>query len=160
LDRKVDLILQGHTHHYERSKQLALNPTTCVGIQQHEYNPQCVVDDGADAQYRRGNGSVLVIAGTGGRDIDPFNVSDPHSGYIAAWDAENLTGSGKGVVTFDVDADRISMQTHFDGAYGDAFTISGPPPFPLAQRVIEVLATSAGIMSTATVLMVRRQRRV
>src|SRR6266516_151762 len=38
VSKKVDLILQGHDHDYQRSKQLALNSTTCPAIQYDTYN--------------------------------------------------------------------------------------------------------------------------
>ncbi len=125
LDRKVDLILNAHTHNYERTKQLALNADTCAGMQLHVFNENCIADDGSDNLYKRGAGSVLVIAGTGGRDIASFNVDDPYAGYFAAWRGNETPGMGKGVVTFTVDTNRISMVTHFNGTYSDGFSISG-----------------------------------
>lgn len=125
LDRKVDLIINAHTHNYERSKQLALNGDTCTALALHIFNGNCIVDDGSDRLYKSGAGSVLVIAGTGGRDIDPFNVGDPYAGYFATWKGNETPGAGKGVVTFTVDANHISMVTHFNGTYSDGFSITG-----------------------------------
>src|SRR3989441_2461294 len=47
VSKKVDLILQAHDHNYQRSKQLALNGTTCTTIQAETYNSNCVVNDGS-----------------------------------------------------------------------------------------------------------------
>src|SRR2546421_4379886 len=47
VSKKVDLILQAHDHSYQRSKQLALNSTTCTAIQAEIYNSNCVVNDGS-----------------------------------------------------------------------------------------------------------------
>src|SRR3989344_748069 len=58
-EKKVDLVLAGHKHTYQRSKQL-----TCATIDR--YVPSCVVDDGTDNMYRKNQGTVLVVAGTGG----------------------------------------------------------------------------------------------
>ena len=71
--KKVDLVLQGHEHGYERSGQFALNPTTCPAIPispnntgTPSYNQGCVVDNGASGNYTKGAGPVLVIDGTAG----------------------------------------------------------------------------------------------
>ena len=158
LNRKVDLILQGHNHHYERSKQLALGPA-CDGIVLNVYNPGCVVNPGFDGQYTKGAGSVLVIAGTGGRELINFDVSNPFAPYIAAYaskvlgsgtgeegghanhtsvlgqsdaaaDASDVPVLGKGIVTFTVSRDQMTMQTHFNLTYQDHFTVTSAPPAP------------------------------
>ena len=49
-DLHIDLILNAHTHNYERSKQLALNPTTCLGIELHVFNENCIVDAGSNGR--------------------------------------------------------------------------------------------------------------
>ena len=122
LSEKVDLILNAHTHNYERSNQLA--PTeSCSGIQLHSYDPGCIVHNGADGKYQRGAGPVLVIQGTGGRELDAFNQDDPYSGYFAAHMAKDTPGNGLGVVTYNVYPDRIVERTNFNGTYSDTFTI-------------------------------------
>src|SRR2546427_3423 len=93
--KKVDLILNAHTHNYERSKQLALNADSCAAMQLHIFNGNCIVDDGASHVYKRGQGSVVVIAGTGGRDIDPFNLADPYAGS-GAHDLQGIADSNGG----------------------------------------------------------------
>ena len=54
--KEVDLVLQGHDHNYQRSKQL-----TCATPD--VYVAACVADDGADNAYGKGSGSVVEIAG-------------------------------------------------------------------------------------------------
>jgi hypothetical protein len=146
LDRKVDLILQAHTHHYARSKQLDLIPGRCTGIVLRTYLPGCVADDGFDGQYVQGNGPVLVIAGTGGRDIDPFDEGDPYAGYFAAWQGAQLRDVGKGVVSIDVAADSLTMRTHLQTNFTDTFTIvrTGNQPSPV-QDFLVILGTTAAI---------------
>ena len=129
LDKKVDLIVEGHTHHYSRSKQLALNPATCAELVEHSYQPGCVVNDGSDRQYQAGAGSVLVIAGTFGRAIDAFYPDSPYAPYFANWMDNSTTGEGKGFVSFDVDQGRIALRTTFVNAtqpFTDSFTIRRP----------------------------------
>jgi hypothetical protein len=175
LDRKVDLILQGHNHHYERSKQLALGPA-CDGIALNVYNAGCVVNPGSDGQYTKGAGSVLVIAGTGGRELINFDVTNPFAPYIAAY-ASQVLGSGtgeaapasnesvlgksdaaahasdvpvlgKGVVAFTVSRDRMTMQTHFNLTYQDQFTVTAPPGAP---SFFESLPRNVPLVSPAAV---------
>src|SRR5207244_10490758 len=64
ISKKVDLILQAHDHNYQRSKQLALNSTTCTAIQAETYNSNCVVNDGSTGSYTQGLGPVIFIIGT------------------------------------------------------------------------------------------------
>jgi hypothetical protein len=137
LDRKVDLILQAHTHHYERSKQLRVSEA-CSGIVVRKFNPGCVVDDGADGQYDPGVGTALVIAGTGGRDLSPINVSNPYVGYFAAW-PEDPSALGHGVVTFHISRDHITMETDFNGTYRDSLTLAHRPPAAFIQTILPAL---------------------
>src|SRR5947208_3377867 len=65
VSKKVDLVLQGHDHDYQRSKQLATS-APCATVPVGSYNAGCVVDDGSDGVYTKGAGTVFVIAGTGG----------------------------------------------------------------------------------------------
>jgi len=164
LDRKVDLILNAHTHNCERSKQLALNGDTCTALQLHIFNGNCIVDDGEDGAYKRGAGSVVVIAGTGGRDIDTFNVGDPYAHYFAAWKGNETPGAGKGVVTFTVDANHISMVTNFNGTYSDAFSITqtgealGSPNLAQAIPFAVPILAAAVVLGVGGVLVWRKRR--
>jgi hypothetical protein len=133
LDRKVDLILQAHTSHYARSKQLGFTDT-CGGIVAQRFNAGCIVNEGVDGQYDRGRGSVIVIAGTGGREISPFNASVAHAEYFAAW-PEDPSALGMGFVTFHVNADRITAETNFNGPYRDLFTLMHRPPPSFVQSI-------------------------
>jgi len=156
LDRKVDLILNAHTHNYERSKQLALNAATCPGIELHIFNPNCISHDGADGQYKQGAGSVVVIAGTGGRDIDEFNVSDPYARYFAAWMGNETPGVGKGVVTFSVSESRIVSRTNFNGTYSDTFTVSRTAGISLQTLILVIPFAALAASAVPVVLFWRR----
>ncbi len=143
LREKVDLILNAHTHNYERSNQLAVTDS-CSGIQLHSYNAGCIVHDGADGKYQRGAGPVLVIQGTGGRALDVFNKADPYSGYFAAHMATDTEGAGIGVVTYKVYPDRIVEETAFNGTYSDTFTIADFS-IGLAERFMQALPLAAPV---------------
>jgi hypothetical protein len=120
VEKRVDLVLQGHDHNYQRSKQLVHGPA-CASLATNSYNSECVADDGADGAYAKGAGTAFVIAGTFGRCCTPVSLSDPEAGYFAA---TGTTSEGFAKVT----ADEGQMQVQFvpsTGAFTDSFTIVG-----------------------------------
>ena len=78
--KKVDLVLQGHEHGYERSGQFALDPASCPSIPissptgTPSYSAGCMPDHGASGAYTKGVGPVVVIAGTAGIGMRPMNA--------------------------------------------------------------------------------------
>ncbi len=119
VNERVDLVLHGHEHTYQRGKQLATNPTTCPSISATGYNPGCVVDDGLDGVYPKGAGTVDVIDGTFGRSLYASSRADPESGYFV-----RLDGTTHGFMRYDVTADRLDASfVPVDGAFHDAFSI-------------------------------------
>jgi len=130
LSKKVDLILYGHKHNYQVTKQLALNNSTCTSLAVGSYNANCVVDSGQN--LTQGKGSVMVITGTGGQTpLSAIDTTDPETGYFRNWG--NTTW---GVSLFTVSANQISMQFHgtSGGNFSDNFTLSSsgftPTPSP------------------------------
>jgi hypothetical protein len=117
LNRKVDLILQGHEHNYQRSKQL-----TCASV--GSFNSSCVTDSGSDGVYAKGIGSVLVIVGVGGKSTYNVNTSDPEAGYFAKWMGSN-SNPRKGFIKFTVSDTKISAQFvgSTAGSFNDSFKI-------------------------------------
>jgi hypothetical protein len=87
IEKRVDLVLQGHAHNYQRSKQLRLNPETCPGVAETSFDADCVVDDGSDGIYTRGSGTVFVIDGTFGQPLHPIEPADVDAPYFAKSDA-------------------------------------------------------------------------
>lgn len=118
--KKVDLILQAHDHNYQRSKQVALNASTCPAVAPGSFNADCIVDDGSDALYAKGSGSVFMINGAfGGRGLSAVNPGDTEAGYFAS-----LNSTTRGFTTFAITAD--SLQARFVntiGSFVDAFEI-------------------------------------
>lgn len=171
LQKKVDLIIQGSTHNYERSKQLAVDGPGCTGIELASYNAACVAADGANGTYQKGAGSVVVISGTGGRDTLPFDLSNPYAPYFARWMGNNSENpafgtsiDGNGVVTVNVTSAQISIRTHFNVSYVDNFTISqapgpsssSPPP---SDVLMYVLLVAVGVVVVAGAVIVWRRNR-
>jgi len=122
--KKVDLILMGHDHDYQRSKQL-----TCSNVD--SYSATCVADDGADGQYTKGVGTVIVIAGIfGGGGFTSVDTGDPEAGYFAAWMGGNgacrpaCTAVDRGIVRYIVTATSLTAELFTNsGDYRDSFTI-------------------------------------
>jgi len=149
VDKKVDLILQGHEHGYERSKQLASGPD-CPAIPVDAAAPApCIAGDGSTGEYTKGAGSVIVIAGTLGIEQRPMYPQDPeapdfvtlmggscHRGVYSSADGAPLArdgapctpGPAPGFVRYTVSAERISAEFVADrpGAFTDTFEISDP----------------------------------
>ena len=118
LEKKVDLILHGHDHDYQRSKQL-----TCATPD--TYVAGCVADSGADDHYSKGAGSVFMVVGnTGGGGLTDIDTGDSEIGYLAAWHGGNSPDPGRGYARFTLSADRLDVE--FVGtttSYTDTFTI-------------------------------------
>ncbi|BAV33068.1 hypothetical protein SCL_0748 [Sulfuricaulis limicola] len=131
--KKVDLVLQGHDHTYQRSKQLAHAPGCTVlrgdysatGGAQAVYNSACVADDGADAAYPKGAGTVFVISGLGGDDIYAVSESDAEAPYFAKWMGAGSAGAGFGFLNITIQGNRLSGEflPAEAGRFTDSFTI-------------------------------------
>ncbi len=138
VSKKVDLILQAHDHNYQRSKQLALNGTTCPAIQAETYNSSCVVNDGSTGSYTQGLGPVVVIVGTIGEYLHSISTSDGDAGYFAKWMGNNINPTN-GLTKFTVSSDQLTVSANFTGSsapnnFTDSFTITSstatPTPTP------------------------------
>jgi hypothetical protein len=137
--KKVDLILQGHTHTYQRSKQLALS-AACPSVTNTAYDPDCVVNNGSTGIYTKGAGLVQVISGTGGESTGSVSTSDPDSQYFA-----KLNGTSYGFTKFTVSATQLSAQfVAASGSNSDSFTIGAPSGDQPPTAVGAALATPAG----------------
>jgi PKD repeat protein len=123
LSKKVDLVLNGHEHLYQRSKQLA-TATGCTGLQPGTYNPSCVRD--SDDVLDKGAGPVLATAGTGGRSLRNINAADSEAPYFKALSGLNSSPS---FGLLDLQFTSTTLNASFvatTGSFTDAFSI-GPP---------------------------------
>jgi hypothetical protein len=104
IDKRVDLIIQGHEHNYQRSKQL-----TCATPNQ--YRPECVADDGTDGQYTKGAGSVFVVSGaSGGGGEYAVYTNDPEIDYFAAWHGGNSPNHGRGYLLVTLTPTHLDLE--------------------------------------------------
>lgn len=121
LSKKVDLVLNGHEHHYQRSKQLSV-AAGCTGLQPGVYNSSCVRD--GDNSLAKGAGSVFTTVGTGGVDLRDVNTADPETPYFAAYSGLNINPS-HGLL--DMKFTATTLDAGFvatDGAFTDAFSVA------------------------------------
>lgn len=131
--KKVDLVLQGHDHTYQRSKQLSHTPGctslrgdySATGGAPAVYNPTCVVDDGADAAYSKGIGTVFVISGLGGDDIYPVNEADAEAPYFSKWMGAGSVGASFGFLNITIQGNRLNVEflPAEAGRFTDSFAI-------------------------------------
>jgi PKD repeat protein len=129
ISKKVDLVLNGHEHLYQRTKQLATGPG-CATLTIGSYNPSCVAD--SDNSLKKGAGTVFLTLGTGGTPLRDVNLSDPEAGYFVTSEGANQNGT-YGFGDFDVTPDALSMRfvRGAGGTFTDAFTLTKddtPPP--------------------------------
>jgi fibronectin type 3 domain-containing protein len=155
IQKKVDLVLQAHDHNYQRSKQLVNNSSTCPTVPINAYDPDCVIDDGADGIYPKGTGTVTVIDGTFGRGLYPINTSDPEAPYFAKLDSTSW-----GFTKYTVTADRIDARfVNSIGSFTDAFSIvaghtpgadTTPPTTPTGLTATPLGGTRVDLSWTAS----------
>jgi hypothetical protein len=124
LQKHVDLVLNGHEHLYQRSKQLATRPG-CPGLVAATYNAACIVD--ADDALVKGAGTVITTVGTGGVDLRDVSMSDPEAGYFGAASGLNVNPTWGNL---HVSATANQLTARFvpatGGNFTDGFTITAP----------------------------------
>jgi len=136
-NERVDLLIQGHDHTYQRTKQL-----TCATS--GSYNSACVAD--ADDSLVKGAGTVTIINGLGGQGKYTINSSDAERNYFVKamggngwWNFRDGTSGGGhefGIMKVTVSSTQMNVvwvpsQVTAAGFPGDSFTITGgPTPTP------------------------------
>jgi hypothetical protein len=111
VQKKVDLVIQGHKHTYQRGKQLSLG-AACASVA-GSYDVDCVVDDGSDGVYSKGKGTVVLIIGCFGK-----GGSSSAGGYFVK------AGKGDGFTKFTVTADRIDATfVNATSSFADSYSI-------------------------------------
>jgi Calcineurin-like phosphoesterase len=127
IEKKVDLVLHGHEHNYQRSKQIALG-SLCPAVAPGSYNPNCIVDDGLDNTYTRGAGTLFLINGNVGRCCYTVQANDSEAGYFAKMVGVNGVNT-TGFVVYTVSPSRIEARVvNTVGSWGDNFSIVSPLP--------------------------------
>ncbi len=121
MDQGVDLVLQGHDHDYQRSKQL-----TCATAE--VYVPSCVTNDGSTGLYQKGDGTVFLVDGTGGGLLDHINATDGDYPYFAKL---NATTYGYSKTTVSGNSIQGQFVPTSGGSFKDAWAISSTNSAPI-----------------------------
>ena len=128
INKRVDLVLHGHEHSYQRSKQLQGSRPGCRRVRVDDFDEDCVVDDGGDDRYRQGMGPVFLVAGVGGADLYPVREDDPEAGYFAATMGAG-PGGRQGFTKLILSPDELAVEFvgSSPGDFEDAFQIEAKP---------------------------------
>jgi len=115
VEKKVDLLLQGHVHNYERTSQLA-HSTTCPAIDL-TYNATCVANQGS--RFYKDQGTIVAITGSFGRSLTTI-ASEPDTPYF-----QSLNDTTWGFTKISLSRLRLDAQfvATSGGAFTDNFTI-------------------------------------
>lgn len=128
VQKRVDLVLSGHEHLYQRTHQIGTG-AGCATIAPGGFNAACVVD--SDSAYGKGRGTVFATVGTGGVESRAANLTDPERPWFSAISASNQTPAfGFLAVT----ATDTRMEAEFVrnnlGPFTDTFSIDATPQTP------------------------------
>ena len=149
VQKRVDLVLEGHDHNYQRSGQLALNPVTCPAMSAGVYTAGCVTDSGTDNEYDKGAGAVVVIGGTFGRSLYTVDASDSERPYFCS-----INDLVNGLGLYTVSADRLEARFvsgagtvldafRFDARAPSLQVTSGPADSAVSQQAVATYAGSS-----------------
>lgn len=119
LRKRVDLVLTGHNHIYERSKQILISDA-CPQVRPARYDSRCVSDDGADDRYTAGRGTVQVTSGRVGSRFQGVNWEDPDRRWFT-----RAGGNTTGWTKIKVSATQITATyQNTTGDMHDSFVIA------------------------------------
>jgi 3',5'-cyclic AMP phosphodiesterase CpdA len=122
IERHVDLVLSGHDHSYQRSKEIATGDG-CGEVVVDDFDPDCVADS-ADT-VRAGAGTVFVVAAAGGAELYDVHRDDPEAEYFAAAMGRNTPGKHYGFALLDITPERMAVRFvgSTPGSFEDGFEI-------------------------------------
>ena len=147
LSKRVDLVLHGHDHTYQRTKQLALG-TGCASLTPGSFNASCVAD--VDNSMSKGQGTVLATVGVGGVGLYDVNASDTEVGYFGAFSGANRSPSSG---LLDVRATADQLEARFvpvaGGTFTDSFVIRRGDPPPQNQAPVAAFGSTATGLTAA-----------
>jgi hypothetical protein len=120
IEKKVDLVLSGHQHIYQRTHQLGLN-RDCPDVVPDTFSRQCLAE--TDDTMVQGRGTVFATIGIGGVGLHDVREDDPEVGYFAAWSGKNRKAT---YGTLKVNVSRESLAAELvpaEGSFTDSFEI-------------------------------------
>jgi hypothetical protein len=131
VNKKVDLVLNGHEHLYQRTHQVSTGPG-CAAIVPGTFSSTCVAD--SDDAYAKGRGTVFATVGTGGVESRAANLSDPELPWFRSVSASNQNPAF-GFLRMSVTSGRLdaSFVRSGTGSFTDSFSMDAtalPPNDP------------------------------
>lgn len=132
VSKKVDLVLTGHSHVYDRTKQLSLS-AGCPALVPGTTSAACIAD--SDSSFTQGAGTVFSTVGTGGTPVELVRPADAERNYFSAY-AGNGSNPTWGFLDVTADENRLSARfVPTSGAgFTDAYTITRPTtPAPVTS---------------------------
>ncbi|HMT55949.1 MAG TPA: hypothetical protein PKD20_03660, partial [Candidatus Saccharibacteria bacterium] len=131
--KQVDMVVQGHDHTYQRTKQLSLG-SGCTSLVVAGYDSDCTVPQTSSNFYSKGDGTVVVVSGAGGKDLYNINTNDSESSYFLRGMGANASPS-YGNLVLDINGETLSGSfSAANGSYVDEFTISDTLNFVNASQ--------------------------
>lgn len=101
-EKKVDLILQGHDHTYSRTY-----PLKC--LKPKVFDAKCV-GSGKKDEYRQGDGTITLIAGTGGISLYRVRERDSEAPYFVKFSGKNSDDASYGFMKFRLTANELKAE--------------------------------------------------
>ena len=141
--KRVDLVLTGHEHMYQRTHQLGLR-AGCTTVPPDSFNSSCLAD--TDATMNQGAGTVFATAGLGGEEKRNVNNAAPDAGYFATASGANQNPT---YGFLDVQATATDLTADFvpvgGGTFTDHFTIHHGTPPPNSPPVAAFSSTTSNL---------------
>jgi PKD repeat protein len=145
LTKRVDLVLHGHEHLYQRTDQLGIR-TGCASVTPGAFDGDCIAD--GDNDMNQGAGTVFATVGNGGRPLRDANTSDAEVGYFAAHSALNVTPS-HGFLDVRATADELAARfVATSGTFADSFTIRRGTPPPNQPPTASFTSSAQGLTAS------------
>ena len=115
MEKKVDLVLSGHNHSYQRTHQLSLGDR-CTALVPGSFSEACITD--SDEAMVKGAGTVFATSGLGGAGLHQVKEDDSEIRFFAAWSGQNRRAA---FGTLDVTATPDRLDAAFVPAEGSSF---------------------------------------
>ena len=121
ISKRVDLVLHGHEHMYQRTHQLGLR-AGCSTVPAGSVDTDCLAD--TDGVMSQGFGTVFATSGLGGQEQRTVNNADSEAGYFATASGSNQNPTN-GFLDVEVTADDLTAAfvPVQGGTFTDTFTI-------------------------------------
>ena len=145
ISKRVDLVINGHEHLYQRTHQLGTT-TGCATVPAGTFDADCVAD--SDATMNRGAGTVFATAGLSGQEQRTVNTADTEAGYFATASGSNQNPA---YGFLDVTATPDDLTARFVpviGTFTDSFVIHNGPPPPNVQPTAAFTSTTNNLTAT------------